>query len=59
MDRHVIPVDDLVAHEATRQCLCRPTITPVGPFEDAVVAHHSYDGREYDEPDHVPETPNA
>lgn len=58
MDTHVVPVDDLVAHEMTRQCLCRPQVVEWS-VDDTSVVHHSYDGREYWEEGHEPEPPNA
>lgn len=47
---HVLPVDDLIAHEAQGgDCPCGPTTEPV-KAEDGyigwVVIHHSLDGRE-------------
>ncbi|MBM4469888.1 hypothetical protein GS982_20030 [Rhodococcus hoagii] len=46
---HVTPVNDLVAHEASGDCLCGPTTEPI-PRPDGsmgwLVSHHSLDGRE-------------
>jgi hypothetical protein len=44
-DVHVLPVDDLREHEPTRACWCAPTVTQEEDA-DAVVVHHSADGRE-------------
>ena len=41
---HEMPVDDLIEHEATRRCICGPTV-----FDDddiIVIAHPSLDNRE-------------
>lgn len=53
-ETHVLPVDDLVAHDPTRQCLCRPRVDQVWNG-DVIIVHHSYDAREYDEDGYVPE----
>lgn len=46
---HVIPLSDLVDHEASDGCVCGPTTEPV-KREDGSVGwvhtHHSLDGRE-------------
>ena len=46
---HVEPVDDLIEHEDTDECICGPTVEPV-PRDDGsfgwLVIHHSLDGRE-------------
>ena len=44
-DIHVLPVNDLMEHLELRQCLCRPDVDDCG--DDAVIIHHSADGREY------------
>lgn len=46
---HVVPINDLVGHEASDDCVCGPTVEAV--FRDDgsngwVVVHHSLDGRE-------------
>ena len=58
VDTHVMPLEDLIVHEATRQCLCRPHLVEL-TATDTMVVHHSYDGREYWEEDYEPEPPNA
>lgn len=44
-DVHVMPIDDLVEHEPTIDCWCRPVrfVTPVGPD---VIVHNALDARE-------------
>lgn len=46
---HVIPIDDLIEHEETEDCVCGPEVefVPGG----AVIGHHSLDGRELEEVD--------
>lgn len=61
-DTHVLPIADLREHQEIRQCLCRPTVEIM--YEDldgqhAVVTHHSYDGREYFEPEMDRRPPDA
>lgn len=49
MAHHVIPVDDLIEHDRTDECLCGPTAEAVfRPDGSAgwLVVHHSLDGRE-------------
>ena len=48
-DVHVVPVNDLIQHQEIRQCPCRPDVE-IQPNGNAVVVHHSADGREYFEP---------
>lgn len=51
-ERHVVPVNDLIEHVSTEQCLCGPTTTPVVRDDGStgwVVTHHSLDGREASE----------
>jgi len=45
-DVHVLPFDDLRAHEETRRCRCEPTLTQEDWDSDIVVVHNSADGRE-------------
>lgn len=49
---HVMPVDDLVLHENTRECVCQPVVEHV-PNDDGpdgwLFTHHSLDGREANE----------
>lgn len=46
---HSYPVDDLIEHELSPDCVCGPACEPV-PREDGsfgwVYRHHSLDGRE-------------
>ena len=49
-DIHVLPLADLIEHIEAATCPCRPT--PEGD-EPTVYVHHSADGREHFEPDHV------
>ncbi len=44
MARHVIPVDDIVPHEHSTECVCGPKVEVVDG--DLVVVHNSLDGRE-------------
>lgn len=48
MEEHVVPLDDLILHEADGDCLCGPTPKFV-EGGGLVVIHHSLDGREADE----------
>lgn len=49
---HVMPVDDEVMHENTRDCVCIPDVEHVpndhGP-DGWLYTHHSLDGREVNE----------
>ncbi|MGW7359455.1 hypothetical protein ACWGI0_23185 [Streptomyces sp. NPDC054802] len=50
-DLHVVPVDDLIAHDTTADgtCACGPTDTPVKQDDGSIrwlAVHHSLDGRE-------------
>ena len=50
-DIHVYPVDDAIDHNTeSRACWCRPDIDQPVDAIDAVVVHHSADGRERQEP---------
>ena len=42
---HVIPVDDVVAHDRDAGCVCGPRLERVEPG-GTVAIHHSMDGRE-------------
>ena len=49
---HVLPVEDLVEHEETEDCICGPRVEHVECSDGGdgwVVVHHSLDGRELDE----------
>ena len=41
---HVQPVNDLIEHEDTEDCVCGPDVELVEG--GAVITHHSLDGRE-------------
>jgi hypothetical protein len=41
---HILPLNDLIGHERTADCVCIPDVVP-GPVP--VVEHHSLDGREF------------
>lgn len=47
---HVEPINDLIEHEDSEDCLCGPDIecvpNPNGP-DGWLITHHSLDGREY------------
>lgn len=43
-EMHVVPVDDLVAHELENDCVCGPYIEFLGG-QDFLVAHEALDGR--------------
>lgn len=46
---HTIPLEDLVTHDETPDCVCRPTLKQLlGSGHDYAwaVVHHSLDGRE-------------
>lgn len=46
---HVTPGDEVIAHEKTEDCPCRPTAKPVTRDDGSVgwlYVHHSLDGRE-------------
>lgn len=49
---HVLPVEDLIEHERSEDCVCGPAIEPVerdsGSFA-WVIVHNSLDGRELEE----------
>lgn len=43
-EMHIVPVDDLVAHELENDCVCGPYIEFLGG-QDFLVAHEALDGR--------------
>ncbi|MFK4108567.1 hypothetical protein [Streptomyces sp. NPDC002176] len=50
-DLHVVPLDDVVAHDTSvsGECVCGPTDQPVKREDGSVTwvaVHHSLDGRE-------------
>lgn len=48
-DVHTIPVNDLVEHEASEDCVCGPELEPVERDDGSMgwlAIHHSLDGRE-------------
>lgn len=51
---HVRPVNDLIEHDLTDECVCGPTTEPVPRGDGSVgwlITHDSLDGRELHEPD--------
>lgn len=47
--QHVYPLNDLVAHEMSADCLCGPKLVAddIGEYwPRLIVVHHSLDGRE-------------
>lgn len=54
-DQHILPLNDLVEHVASDDCICGPAVQ----LEDIgrMVVHHSLDGREAEE--YNPEAPPA
>lgn len=52
-DVHTVPVNDLIEHETSEDCVCGPEIIPVEREDGSigyVASHHSLDGRERKEP---------
>ena len=50
---HIVPEDDLKAHRLSAGCECNPACDEGAKHGDVVfwlVTHHSYDGREENEP---------
>jgi len=48
-DNHVVPVDDLIAHDVSEDCICGPECIPVERDDGSIgyiYSHHSLDGRE-------------
>lgn len=46
---HVLPINDLIDHTDSENCICGPTIEPIQHGDgtiDWVITHHSLDGRE-------------
>lgn len=46
---HLMPVDDLIAHEASDDCACGPgseCVTEEGERDNWLMTHRSLDGRE-------------
>jgi hypothetical protein len=56
---HVTPIDDLREHLLLQQCWCRPKVLDDDDGTEPLIVHNSADGREYFEPDHVPEPADA
>lgn len=51
---HVIPLDDLITHEVTEDCVCGPIIKPVERRDGSIgwlISHNSLDNREKSERD--------
>jgi len=55
---HVLPVDDLIGHTNSEDCICGPEIEPLAHDGtiDWLVTHYSLDGRENHENDEAEET---
>jgi hypothetical protein len=54
MSCHVVPVDDLIKHETTDDCVCGPAQQAVIRDDGSigwVVVHHALDNREQTEQD--------
>jgi hypothetical protein len=48
-EAHVVPVDDVLDHEISDNCICGPESTPVKQEDGSmgwVMTHHALDGRE-------------
>jgi hypothetical protein len=44
---HVLPLDDLIEHEQSEDCVCGPDVELVSAVNDGwLISHHSLDGRE-------------
>lgn len=48
---HVMPENDLVEHELSDDCVCRPDVEFVNPesgesYDEPLVIHHALDGRD-------------
>jgi hypothetical protein len=50
---HVLPVDDIVEHKESEDCVCGPEVEWVEGEDGGgwLVTHHSLDGREQSEQD--------
>lgn len=48
---HVIPLNDMVEHGETVDCVCGPDLEAIGEPAVLLVRHHSLDGREHHEDD--------
>lgn len=51
---HVTPIDDLIEHEESEDCVCVPRTTLIHCDDGSdgwVITHHSLDGRELAEVD--------
>lgn len=44
MSLHVLPIDDLEAHEESSACKCRPRVEVKNG--EMIIIHNSFDGRE-------------
>ena len=60
---HVLPLGDLVEHDANCDCICGPDVEYIDPDTGItypggpVVTHHSLDGREQNEEPRLRQTP--
>lgn len=43
---HVMPVEDIIAHEESKDCICGPTCEVDEEENIFLYVHHSADGRE-------------
>lgn len=44
---HVLPLNDLIDHETSEDCVCGPEVELVSAVDDGwLISHHSLDGRE-------------
>jgi hypothetical protein len=43
---HVLPVNDLVEHELSEDCVCGPWVELLSEEDLPLVVHHALDGRE-------------
>ena len=52
IDLHVVPLNDILAHETNGQeCQCDPAVKVEGAH--LIFVHHAFDGREEREPDYA------
>jgi hypothetical protein len=52
--QHVVPVNDIVKHDLSEDCVCGPDVQPIKRDDGSVgwvISHHSLDGRESRERD--------
>jgi hypothetical protein len=51
LEAHVRPVDDVIEHDFSADCICGPRLEQTDEGDGVVVVHHSLDGREEHEED--------